>query len=452
MILKRLAVFIVLIVSACGPDTGTSHDRSPVSLIEAMPGRLQEQARTVLDGSEDERSRAVTNLARKFPAESLDFLLSVLRQEDSPAVRRAIIYHLGRYPDQRVEVALREWAKVEKDTDLALLALERLRGITTFEVQRLLESRIAKAGTNDEDLRKLGQDEERFLYLTRGVILPAWLRTPPPLFSAHPGAAVHVLAFGDYGDGGEDQQRVAGAMLKYHRLHPFDLAVTLGDNFQDHGPEGPADPRWRPRWREPYHPLRLSFYPCLGNHDWASSSGPAAEVLYSDHDPYWKMPATYYTFEAGPVQFFALDTNALSSRQLGWLRDCLRESTAPWRVVYGHHPIFSSGTHGDTQELVERLLPLLRGKVQVYISGHDHHMEHIGPEEGVNFFVAGVGGHSLRTPHPSVRTRFSAAVYGFATIEADKDSLTVEFLDVDLRSLYKHTLTSPAAELVTMAP
>lgn len=38
----------------------------------------------------------------------------------------------------------------------------------------------------------------------------------------------------------------------------------------------------------------------------------------------------------------------------------LRESTAKWKVVVGHHPIKSDGHHGNTPELVEQVLPILQ--------------------------------------------------------------------------------------------
>lgn len=40
----------------------------------------------------------------------------------------------------------------------------------------------------------------------------------------------------------------------------------------------------------------------------------------------------------------------------------LRESTAKWKIVVGHHAIKSVGHHGDTQELVKLLLPILQVK------------------------------------------------------------------------------------------
>ena len=38
----------------------------------------------------------------------------------------------------------------------------------------------------------------------------------------------------------------------------------------------------------------------------------------------------------------------------------LKESTAKWKFVIGHHAIRSVSIHGDTTELVEELLPVLK--------------------------------------------------------------------------------------------
>lgn len=37
----------------------------------------------------------------------------------------------------------------------------------------------------------------------------------------------------------------------------------------------------------------------------------------------------------------------------------LMKSRAPWRIVIGHHTMKSIGHHGDTQEIVHQLLPIL---------------------------------------------------------------------------------------------
>lgn len=60
------------------------------------------------------------------------------------------------------------------------------------------------------------------------------------------------------------------------------------------------------------------------------------------------------------------------------LEIALMESRAKWKFVVGHHAIRSVGHHGDTQELVQQLLPILEAyNVDLYMNGHDHCLEHI---------------------------------------------------------------------------
>jgi predicted MPP superfamily phosphohydrolase len=256
-----------------------------------------------------------------------------------------------------------------------------------------------------------------------------------------------VLAFGDFGTGLENQKQVAAAMLKYHQKAPFDFAVTLGDNFYSKGMESPADPRWKTWWDELYDRLQINFYATLGNHDWGFADSPASEILYSNKSTSWKMPATYYTFTAGPVQFFALDTNEISEAQLLWLSDELKKSTATWKLVYGHHPIYSAGVHEDNPKLIGRLLPILKGPADVYLAGHDHDMQHLKPEGGVHFFVSGGGGAAIRRITPGPRSLFAKSSHGFTVIEADTQEMKVTFVGPDLAKLYQYTITrreSPA--------
>ncbi|MFN7926309.1 MAG: metallophosphoesterase, partial [Bryobacteraceae bacterium] len=156
-------------------------------------------------------------------------------------------------------------------------------------------------------------------------------------------------------------------------------------------------------------------------------------------------------YAVGPVRFIALDTDegttesallfrlpidrAFSQRQLDWIEKQLAASTEPWKIVYGHHPIFSSGMHGmeaRPRQLAARLLPILkRYKVDLYIAGHDHHMQHI-EHDGIQFFISGGGGRELRDPNSRVPAGVralnerKAKRFGFLTVEAGPRALTAE--------------------------
>lgn len=320
----------------------------------------------------------------------------------------------------------------------------------------MLDARLARArhAGDDAGLRALAREQERWISLARGTMLPGFLRIPPPPFSLKPpDKAVRLLAFGDFGDGGANQRRVAEAMRRYHRRRRCDFGITLGDNFYDNGLPSPEDPRWGPWWEQMYGALGLRLFATLGNHDWGYPDSPAAEILRTGKSESWRLPAPYYTFTAGPVQFFALDTNEVSEAQLLWLDEGLRRSRSPSRIVYGHHPIYSAGVHQDNEALKSRLLPLLRNRVDVYLAGHDHDLQHLAPDGGVHFFVSGCGGKSLRQPTPTPNSLFATAAYAFTVIEADAAQLRITYLDTGLLELYAYVLeTANGAPGSTPAP
>jgi len=262
---------------------------------------------------------------------------------------------------------------------------------------------------------------------------------PEPFSLKGAGQPIRVLAFGDFGDGSQDQRDVATSMLLFHRQRPFDFAITLGDNFYNKGMKGVDDPRWKTRWDQLYDPLGIQFYATLGNHDYGFQESPEAEILYSKKSPSWRMPATQYTFTAGWVQFFAIDSAVMTPYQLEWLKKALDSSFYGWKVVYGHHPIYSHGQHGDNQELIRELLPVIKERADVYLAGHDHDMQHLKPEGNLHFFVSGTGG-KLRPTKPGPRSLFAKSALGFSVLEADKSSLKMTFVGKTLQPLYEYTL------------
>jgi hypothetical protein len=390
------------------------------------------------------RAKLGKSLAEEEPEAAADFLVAVLDHDPSEAVRRGIVDGLGAVASEGTRRALERHAASDPSLDVALSSLERLREGSAASLRRTLDERLAKAEeARDADaVRRLREEDERWISLVHGSTLPAFLRRPPEEFAVRPaGSAIRVVAFGDFGDGSEGQRATAGAIGREHARTPFDFGLTLGDNFYEEGSKAPDDPRWKAWWEDLYAPLGIRFHATLGNHDWKLPDSPAAEILYSSRSASWDMPSPYYSFTAGDVQFFALDTNEISRQQLAWLDGALGRSGARWKVVYGHHPIYSAGQHGDSERLIRELLPVLRNRADVYLAGHDHDMQHLSPDGGVHFFVAGAGGAHQRPMHPHPRTLFARTdQHGFAVLEADAGKLTVRFVADDGSEIYGYTL------------
>lgn len=149
---------------------------------------------------------------------------------------------------------------------------------------------------------------------------------------------LRVLAFGDFGTGSPAQRRVAQGMEKQK---PYHFGLTLGDNFYERGLNSLTHPHWQSRWEDLYAPLGIRVYATLGNHDYLDPASPGAEQARSSLSRTWCLPRPSYTFIAGPVQFFAIDTDPIE-RNLGsvpqeieWLRKALASSKPPGRSSTG---------------------------------------------------------------------------------------------------------------------
>jgi 3',5'-cyclic AMP phosphodiesterase CpdA len=147
------------------------------------------------------------------------------------------------------------------------------------------------------------------------------------------------------------------------------------------------------------------------------------------------MKGRFYTFSREPVQFFVLDTNhnADWKTQLPWLEQELSRSNAKWKVVFGHHPIYSSGSYGTNQAFIKSLTPLFQKHgVQLYINGHDHNYERTRSINNTTYLVCGAGA-GLRPVGRSEWTEHSASVLSFAAYEVYPDRIEISGIGTDNR-------------------
>jgi diadenosine tetraphosphatase ApaH/serine/threonine PP2A family protein phosphatase len=427
---------------------------SPEWRAAAAPIRATEiEQQRFLTYSDVVLRQVLARLLVRMPAADV-FLRDQLMNDPSPMVRTTIVQIIA--ADSRWTSLADTTALIERvvardpDTGVSVAALEILRRMRMRSLNALMTERMniaRKRGDDAASLARLAEEQERWVALERGVMLPAFLRTPPAAFAVKaPDTAIRVLAFGDFGNGSPEQKALAATITQYHERHPFDFALTLGDNFYSAGMESPTDPRWQTWFEQLYGPLGVTFYPTLGNHDWGQPDSPAAEILYSGKTATWRMPAAYYTFVAGAVQFFALDTQviALSEKQRRWLDTELARSQARWKVVYGHHPIYSGGNYQDRPDLIAQLLPILRNRADVYLCGHDHNLQALQPQDGVRFVIAGGGGAGLYELRPYERSIFASRSNGFAVLEADATQLSVKLVDGSGTVLYEDIARKPA--------
>jgi acid phosphatase len=192
----------------------------------------------------------------------------------------------------------------------------------------------------------------------------------------------------------------------------------------------------------------VPWFVTLGNHDHKGSVD--AQRQYSQLSSRWRLPASYYTHsqrlaDGSEATFFHLDTtplfNGCGREQLIWLERELRACKAAWKIVVGHHPIYSGGDkHGDSALLIRLLEPLLENfGVQVYLNGHDHHLEHIVVGQ-VHYLTSGAG-CKPRPAYASEGTQFVlGSRLGFLAMRLAPAVLEIEFVDDDGLILYRSSI------------
>ena len=122
--------------------------------------------------------------------------------------------------------------------------------------------------------------------------------------------------------------------------------------------------------------------------------------------------------------------------QWQWLEHELSASNASFLIVAGHYPIWSIAEHGPTQQLIDRLRPMLiKYNVTLYMYGHDHTFQYIQEETHSDLGFIGSGGTHHCNPStdhakdiPSDWVKFHGCKDGgFTKIHIDRDGLAVEY-------------------------
>lgn len=282
---------------------------------------------------------------------------------------------------------------------------------------------------------------------------------------ARPGGdEVSFVAIGDWGrEGGRSQGPVARAMGQAAEEIASRFVLSAGDNFYPAGVRSVTDPHWRRSFEDVYvaSALQTPWYAALGNHDYRGVA--QAQIDYSAVSHRWRMPSRYYKIGGEALgspllDLFVIDTAPIvdggnydemlqqlarghlerhdGAEQIAWLDRALGASTAPWKIVMGHHPVYSGG-HGDSAELVDLVAPLLEAHgVQVYINGHDHSLQHIRRGR-VDYICTGSGADASDPVRPVQGTRHFLSRPGFAVLRLNADTLDLEFRDLDGASVYR---------------
>ncbi len=223
---------------------------------------------------------------------------------------------------------------------------------------------------------------------------------------------VRFAVIGDYGQGQYLCERsVARMIAQWNREAPLDFIITLGDNNYQKGAASTLKKNILNYYAE--YIKRGVFYPSLGNHDWDTIKKTKP---YAFGRPYPYLDLFSYLARFSPVSdppvagryyqvsvknrvdLFALDSNyqeqdgtCCDSKQAAWLKQSLGSSTSPWKLVYFHHPPYSTAKL-DFPGVWMRW-PYQQWCATAILTGHEHVYERID-KAGFPYFVNGLGGNA----------------------------------------------------------
>ena len=241
--------------------------------------------------------------------------------------------------------------------------------------------------------------------ITGGICVRNQLAFDPIIFQQ---GGFHFYVIGDTGTGDENQQVSARLLENYHLQYPLDGIIHTGDIFYPNGLANAQDDTAYSKFNSIYQPLALTSIPWFfvaGNHDHDGSIDALIAFTTASESLYF--PNKYYVKNLSKatlnwkMNLLATDTTPftlglLQAKQLAWLQNQLASLEQQRNLVIGHHPIFSNGAHGDTEELKANFYQLLKHyRVPLYLSGHDHNLQLLPGSDLSHFLVSGAGGAAL---------------------------------------------------------
>ncbi len=214
-----------------------------------------------------------------------------------------------------------------------------------------------------------------------------------------------------------------------------DLAYESGTAAQFRNCYGPTWGGFKARTR-----------PVPGNHEYLSA---AAAPYFA----WWGSRAGtagqgWYAYDLGTWRIYNLNSNCASVGGCGpgsvqdlWLKADLAAHPTQCVAAIWHHPLFSSGVHGNDADMLAAWQDLYAAGAELVVNGHDHDYERFAPQSpdgtpdpaaGIREFVVGTGGAALRSfaavqPNSEVR---KTGVHGILKLTLMPGKYTWQFVPV----------------------
>src|SRR6266542_2360586 len=247
-------------------------------------------------------------------------------------------------------------------------------------------------------------------------------------FRTLPAASSQNLDFLVYGDNRTNHSPHADVVRRMQQERPApELLIHTGD-MVEHG--GSAD-EWSIFFEiERNLRARTAAFPASGNHE--DNAPLYFEQFHVPSNGTNEGKGRWYSFDAGPAHFVALDVVFSDvdpgTPQYQWLDADLARSNQPWKFIYFHYPPYNASTpHGPNIKLRAALENLfLVRKVSAVFTGHAHIYERAAGAGSppLTYFVSGGGGAPQHTVGLEPWTRYTEQSYHYLRLQIRGNRLT----------------------------
>ncbi|MEN8652486.1 discoidin domain-containing protein [Streptomyces sp. 21So2-11] len=212
--------------------------------------------------------------------------------------------------------------------------------------------------------------------------------------------------------------------------------LTMGDNQYDDAMISDFRAYYDTSWGK----FKAKTRPVPGNHETYDPAGSLAGYKSYFGSIAYPQGKSYYSYDEGNWHFVALDSNAFDqAAQIQWLKDDLARNKKGCIAAYFHHPLYSSGGHGN-DPVGKPVWKILYGaKADLILNGHDHHYERFAPQnadgqakaDGIVEIVGGMGGaepYPIEEVQPNSEKRISGP-YGVLKLNFTDTSFGWQYVD-----------------------
>lgn len=254
--------------------------------------------------------------------------------------------------------------------------------------------------------------------------------------------AFRFVVIGDHGQGTPAMYAIAD---RVNERTDFDTLVTVGDNIYGIGScNTDGAPGWyEPFWFDLYGPTihRVAAFITLGNHDNDTAEGQwSVESFHMPTNGPSALLEKNFSFTYGNVHFAVIDSDPFQNNNVAvmtnitaWLSNDLANATQPWKMVFYHHPPYTSlGSHDDNARMKSHIVPIMKANgVQVAFQGHNHHYERINPIDAINYITSGACGAGLYTTsnRKPYSARLESGIHSYSMVDIQDGRLTLEQFD-----------------------